>query len=154
MSHPWPMFPPEANWYSLALGPRSAPSVAAAETLEAHHAAMTAVAGTSMAQGAVTAKSYTGLGGTASEAALVTHNNEHLAFAEQTLAKAQIFHMAAAVNESSFAQMVPAPPAHANRFEEAADEVINPMVWGALTPRIADLNLEYFGFMWPNNAAA
>ena len=50
--------------------------------------------------------------------------------------------------------MVPAPPAHANRFEEAADEVINPMVLGALTPRIADLNVEYFGFMWPNNAAA
>ncbi len=38
--------------------------------------------------------------------------------------------------------------------EEAADEVINPIVWGALTPRITDLNLEYFGFMWPNNAGA
>ena len=62
--------------------------------------------------------------------------------------------MAAAAHQSSFAQMVPAPPAHANRFEEAADEVINPMVLGALTPRIADLNVEYFGFMWPNNAAA
>ena len=50
--------------------------------------------------------------------------------------------------------MVPAPPAHANRFEEAADEVINPIVLGALTPRITDLNVEYFGFMWPNNAGA
>ena len=154
MTHPWPMFPPEANWYSLALGPRSAPSVAAAATLEAHHAAMTGVAGTSMAQGAVTAEAYTGVSGTVSEAALVSHNNEHLVFAEQALVKAQIFHTAGAVNESSFAQMVPAPPAHANRFEEAADEVINPMVLGALTPRIADLNVEYFGFMWPNNAAA
>ena len=63
-------------------------------------------------------------------------------------------HMAAAAHPSTVSQMVPAPPAHANRFEEAADEVINPIVLGALTPRITDLNVEYFGFMWPNNAGA
>jgi hypothetical protein len=37
---------------------------------------------------------------------------------------------------------------------EAADEAINPVVWGALTPDIIALNLQYFGDMWPTNAAA
>ena len=148
------MFPPEANYYALALGAGPAPSLAAAETYVGHHAAMTATVGTSSALGAVTAESYIGVGGTASEAALVSHNNEHLVLAEEALTKGQIMHMAAAAHPTHLTQMVPAPPAHANRFEEAADEVINPLVWGALTPRITDLNLEYFGFMWPNNAAA
>jgi hypothetical protein len=148
------MFPPEVNFYSMVTGAGPSPSLAAAETYVAHHAAMTATVGTSSAVGAVTAENYMGLGGSASAAALVTHNNEHLVFAEQTLARAQVMHMAAAAHPSTVSQMVPAPPAHANRFEEAADEVINPMVWGALTPRIADLNLEYFGFMWPNNSGA
>jgi PPE-repeat protein len=40
------------------------------------------------------------------------------------------------------------------RAASAMDEAINPWVLGALTPEIAALNLEYFGFMWPNNAAA
>ncbi|UQX11727.1 PPE domain-containing protein [Candidatus Mycobacterium methanotrophicum] len=148
------MFPPEANYYSMVTGAGPAPTLAAAEVLVAHHAAMTATAGTSSALGAATAEAYKGAGGTASEAALVAHNHEHLVFAEETLARAQILHMAAAAHPSTVGQMVPAPPAHANRLEEATDEAINPMVWGALTPRIADLNLEYFGFMWPNNAAA
>ena len=32
--------------------------------------------------------------------------------------------------------------------------MINWTVLGALTPRIAELEMEYFGFMWPNNASA
>ena len=50
---------------------------------------MTATVGASMAQGAVTAEAYTGMSGTVSEAALVSHNNEHLVFAEQALVKAR-----------------------------------------------------------------
>ncbi|HEY1841032.1 MAG TPA: PPE domain-containing protein, partial [Mycobacterium sp.] len=154
MSHPWPMFPPEENWYSLALGAGPSPMVAYGEALAAHHVVMTSVVGVSTATAVGTSAAYVGLGGTASEAALVSHNGEHSAFADETLARAQIAHMAAATHSATVTQMVPAPPAHANRLEEATDEVINPMVWGALTPRITDLNLEYFGFMWPNNAAA
>src|ERR1700722_11834128 len=148
------MFPPEANYYSMVTGAGPTPSLAAAEAYVAHHAAMTATVATSSALGAATAESYIGMSGTVSEAALVSHNNEHLVFAEETLARSQIMHMAAAGPPTTVSQMVPAPPAHANRFEEAADEVINPIVLGALTPRITDLNVEYFGFMWPNNAAA
>ena len=64
----------------------------------AHHAAMTATVGTSSALGAATAESYIGMSGTVSEAALVSHNNEHLVFAEETLARSQIMHMAAAAH--------------------------------------------------------
>lgn len=101
------MFPPEANFYSMVTGAGPSPSLAAAETYVAHHAAMTATVGTSSALGAVTAESYLGVGGTASAAALVTHNNEHLVFAEQTLARAQVMHMAAAAHPSTVSQMVP-----------------------------------------------
>jgi hypothetical protein len=154
VTHPWPIFTPEANYYSMVTGAGPASTQAAGDLLVAHHAAMTATVATSSALGAVTAQAYTGVSGTASAAALVTHNDAHLVFAEETLARAQILHMAAAAHPSTVSQMVPAAVAHANRLEEATDEAINPIVLGALTTRIAELNLEYFGFMWPNNAAA
>ncbi len=40
-----------------------------------------------------------------------------------------------------------------NRIETATDYSINWTVLGALTPRIASLEYEYFGLFWPNNAA-
>ena len=69
----------------MVSGAGPTPSLAAAEAYVAHHAAMTATVGASSALGAVTAESYVGMGGTVSEAALVSHNNEHLVFAEETL---------------------------------------------------------------------
>ncbi len=154
MTHPWPMFAPEANYYSMVLGAGPAPMLAYGDVLLAHNASMTAVVGVSTATAVGTAAAFVGNAGSASEAALVEHNTQHAVFADEALARAQIAHLAAATHSATVTQMVPAPPAHANRLEEAADELINPIVWGALTPRIADLNLEYFGFMWPNNAAA
>ena len=136
------------------MGAGPLPSLAAAEAYVGHHAAITATVGLSSSLGAATAESYIGMGGTASEAALVSHNTEQTTLAAQALTKGQIMHTAAAAHPAAASQMVPAPVAHANRFEEAADELINPIVLGGLTPRIADLNLEYYGFMWPNNAAA
>jgi hypothetical protein len=148
------MFAPEENYYSMVCGAGPAPMLAYGDVLLAHHASMTAVVGVSSGTATTTAAAWQGLGGSAAQAALVEHNTEHLVLADETLAKAQIAHLAAATHTATVTRMVPAPPAHANRLEEAADELINPLVWGALTPRIADLNLEYFGFMWPNNAAA
>lgn len=40
-----------------------------------------------------------------------------------------------------------------NRIETATDYGINPSVLGALSPRIASLEFEYFGLFWPNNSA-
>lgn len=138
----------------LAMAPGPSQTLAAAEALVAHHAAMTATVGVSSVLGQVAAAAHIGLGGTASEAALVSHDTEHIAFAEETLVRAQIMHMAAAAHPTHVAQMVPAPLAHANRAEEHIDNIINPIVLGMLTPRIAELEMEYFGFMWPNNASA
>jgi PPE family len=148
------MFPPEANYYSMVSGAGPAPMLAYGDALVAHAATMTSVVGVSSATAVGTSTAFVGQAGSASEAALVSHNSEHSVFAEETLARAQIAHLAAAAHPATVARMVPAPPIHANRLEEATDELINPLVWGALTPRIVDLNAEYFGFMWPNNAAA
>jgi hypothetical protein len=51
------------------------------------------------------------------------------------------------------AAMRPEPECTANRVETAADYHINPIVLGALTPRITSLEFEYYGVMWPNNSA-
>ena len=154
MVHPWPLTPPAEAHELLAFGPGSGQTAAAAETLLAHHGAITATVAVSTVTGAMAAEAHTGLGGTVSAAALVAHDGEHLTFAEQTHVMAQLLNAAAVAHPMTMSQMVPAPVAHANRLEEATDEIINPMVWGMLTPRIADLNMEYFGFMWPNNASA
>ncbi len=148
------MFPPEVNYTSMVSGAGPAPMLAYGEALTAHSAAMTSVVGVSAATASATSAAFVGSAGTASTAAVVAHNTEHVAFAEETLVRAQIAHLAAAAHSATVARMVPSPPALANRLEEATDEQINPWVWGALTPRIVDLNTEYFGFMWPNNAGA
>src|SRR5882757_1383615 len=148
------MFTPEVNYTSMVSGAGPAPMLAYGDVLTAHHASMTAVAGASASSATATFGSWSGQGSTVAQAALVAHNTEHLLLAEETLAKAEIAHMAAVTHTSTVTRMVPAPHAIANRMEEAADQQINPWVLGALTARIADLELEYFGYMWPNNAAA
>jgi hypothetical protein len=50
--------------------------------------------------------------------------------------------------------MVTHVQANANRGEWGIDNAINPVVLGALTGRLIELDGEYFGFMWPNNASA
>jgi hypothetical protein len=124
------------------------------DALLAHGTSMMAVAGASAGNAAGTFASWQGAGAASAAVANIGLNAQMLALAEVAMAKAQIAHAAAAVHAATVARMVTHVEATANRTHEAADEAINPWVLGALTPEIAVLNLEYFGFMWPNNAAA
>ena len=116
------MFTPEVNYTSMVSGAGPAPMLAYGDVLTAHHASMTAVAGASASSATATFGSWSGQGSTVAQAALVAHNTEHLLLAEETLAKAEIAHMAAVTHTSTVTRMVPAPHAIANRMEEAADQ--------------------------------
>lgn len=104
--------------------------------------------------GVTTAASFVGLGGTGSATAGSALNTALQLLADWVLEKPPLCEAAATAYETAVSTMIPAPVCDANRMEELADQQINPWVWGALTPRIADLNLEYFGEHWPHNASA
>ncbi|OBH14765.1 PPE family protein [Mycolicibacter terrae] len=67
--------------------------------------------------------------------------------------KAPIVAAAVEAYQLAFGSMRTAQECEENRIETATDYGINPLVLGALTPRITSLEFEYFGLFWPNNAA-
>ncbi|AGL29383.1 PPE family protein [Mycobacterium tuberculosis CAS/NITR204] len=67
--------------------------------------------------------------------------------------KPAVVSTAIAAFETANAAMRPAPECMENRDEWGVDNAINPSVLWTLTPRIVSLDVEYFGVMWPNNAA-
>jgi PPE-repeat protein len=148
------VFALEVNYTSMTSGAGPAPMLAYGDVLLAHGASMMAVAGVSAGNAAGTFASWQGAGAVSAAVAGVGLNAQTLALADVAMTKAQIAHAAAAAHSATVARMVTHVQATANRTHEATDEAINPWVLGALTPEIAALNLEYFGFMWPNNAAA
>ncbi|HYB37356.1 MAG TPA: PPE domain-containing protein, partial [Mycobacterium sp.] len=151
--HPWPVFTPEVNYTTITSGAGPGPMVEYADALAAHAASLEAVAGASMAIAAGTyGTNWDGAGAVVAAAAHTGVDTETTALAAVAAARVQPVLAAAEAHPVTVAMMVTAEQAVANRMEEAADEQINPWVLGALTPRIADLNLEYFGYMWPNNA--
>lgn len=158
MTHPWPVFSPEVNYTTLAeAGTGPASTLAYAEALAAHGAQLEALAAASMGSAAGTYGPVT-WAGAGSAAALAAHSGmdaETVQFAASSaLARVAPVMAAATAYPTAVASMYPAPVCVANRVNEAADEVINPMVWGALTPDITALNAHYFGHMWPTNAGA
>jgi len=68
--------------------------------------------------------------------------------------KGQLLNTAGELHTTTASTMVTFVQADANRGEWGVDNAINPWVLGMLTPRLIDLDTEYFGFMWPNNASA
>ncbi|ORV53238.1 hypothetical protein AWC02_02155 [Mycolicibacter engbaekii] len=67
--------------------------------------------------------------------------------------KAPIVAAAVEAYRLAYASMRTTAECEENRIETATDYAINPSVLGALTPRIASLEYEYYGLFWPNNAA-
>lgn len=67
--------------------------------------------------------------------------------------KAPIVAAAVEAYQLAYASMRTTQECEENRVETATDYGINPSVLGALTPRIASLEYEYYGMFWPNNAA-
>ncbi|MCV7102700.1 PPE domain-containing protein [Mycobacterium palustre] len=155
MAHPWPSFSPEANYTSLMSGSGPASTLAYAETLSAHAANLQTVAATSTATGSATyGTSWQGASAGASATTQTALDTQHELLVVALTEKVPHVAAAAAAHQTALASMVTAEQAVANRMEEHAAEQINLITLGAMTPRIAALNFEYYGHMWPRNAAA
>ncbi|MDD4866158.1 MAG: PPE family protein [Mycobacterium sp.] len=116
----------------------------------AHHASGVA----SAINTAATSANWLGAGSAASAANVTMLNASLHGLAGWVDVKPAVVSTAITAFESANAAMRPAPECIANRDEWGVDNGINPLVLGALTPRIVSLDVEYFGVMWPNNSAA
>ncbi|WP_082951413.1 PPE domain-containing protein [Mycobacterium sp. 852002-51057_SCH5723018] len=155
MAHPWPTFSPEANYTALMSGAGPASTLAYAETLGAHAANLQTVVAASAATGTATyGANWQGASAAASATTQTALDTQHELLIAALLEKAPHVAAAAAAHQTALASMVTAEQALANRIGEHAAEQINLITLGALTPRIAALNLQYYGHMWPRNAAA
>lgn len=155
MPHPWPALSPEENHLALTSGPGSATTLAHAATLTAYAEQLQEVVSASQVNAAHTyGTAWSGVGATAAQRAHTRVNTDLAALAEWAAEKPPIVTAAAEAYHSAVAAMVPAADAVSNRVQEAADVEANPRCFGALSPRIAALNDDYFGHMWPTNAAA
>ncbi|WP_406813568.1 PPE family protein [Mycobacterium sp. M23085] len=149
----WAARTPEENDMLLKAG-------AGVITHLANQAAWTALAAThhgssiaSTINTVATSASWTGSGSLASAANATALNASLHGLAGWVDVKPAVVSTAVSAYQMAYGSMRPAPECIANRTETATDYGINPLVLGALTPRITSLELEYFGSMWPNNSA-
>jgi hypothetical protein len=149
----WAARTPEENDMLLKAG-------AGVVTHLANQAAWTALAAThhgssiaSTINTVATSASWTGSGSLASAANATALNASLHGLAGWVDVKPAVVSTAVSAYQMAYGSMRPAPECIGNRTETAADYGINPLVLGALTPRITSLELEYFGSMWPNNSA-
>ncbi|BBZ46731.1 putative PPE family protein PPE69 [Mycobacterium parmense] len=126
----------------------------------ANETAWTTLAATHHASGvasaintAATSASWLGTGSAASAANVTALNASLHGLAGWVDVKPAVVSTAISAYTTANAAMRPAPECIANRDEWGVDNGINPLVLGALTPRIVSLDVEYFGVMWPNNSA-
>ncbi|MBY0390343.1 MAG: PPE domain-containing protein [Mycobacterium pseudokansasii] len=109
MMHPWPAFPPEANYTTLASGSGPASTLAYAETLSAQAANLQAVVTASAATGAATyGTNWRGVGATASAVAQSALDTQHELLAAALLEKAAHVAAAAGAHQTALASMVTA----------------------------------------------
>ncbi|BBY03402.1 PPE family protein [Mycobacterium seoulense] len=149
----WAARTPEDNDLLLKAG-------AGVVTHLANQAAWTALAathhGSSIASAintVATSASWVGTGSLASAANATALNTSLHGLAGWVDVKPAVVSTAVSAYHMAYGSMRPAPECIENRTECATDYGINPLVLGALTPRITSLELEYFGSMWPNNSA-
>jgi PPE family len=155
VAHPWSTFSPEANYTALMSGSGPASTLAYGGTFAAEAANLQAVVATSAVTGSATyGTSWQGVGAAASAVTQTGVDTQHELLVAALLEKVPHVAAAASAHQTALASMVTAQEAVANRMQEAAAEQINPIVLGALTPQITALNLQYYGHMWPRNAAA
>src|SRR5271157_1512526 len=126
----------------------------------ANQTAWTTLAATHHASGvasaintAATSASWLGAGSAASATNVTMLNASLHGLAGWVDVKPAVVSTAVAAYQMANGAMRPAPECIANRDEWGVDNGINPIVLGALTPRIVSLDVEYFGVMWPNNSA-
>jgi PPE family len=151
--HPFPGIDPATNYLTMTGGPGAGP-------MHAYSAAMSTVATSaddvvirSGANTVMTADHWSGSAQIQAVASVGELNATVTDAATKAALKAQLAQAAGELHTMTVARMVPHVVVNANRAESLFDNAINPLVWGALTPRITELELEYLA-MWANNAQA
>src|ERR1700743_1914175 len=152
--HPWPGIDPASAYTTMTGGAWAAPMHAAGAALQALGGQVQATVATSAVNAAATAATWVGQGSSASAAAGAQLGGDQTVYSLQSMLKAQLLNAAGGWHTTTGPQMVTHIQANANRGEWTFDNGINPIVLGALTGRLIELDGEYFGFMWPNNASA
>ncbi len=102
---------------------------------------------------AATSASWLGAGSAASATNVTMLNASLHGLAGWVDVKPAVVSTAISAYQMANCAMRPAPECIANRDEWGVDNGINPIVLGALTPRIVSLDVQYFGVMWPTNSA-
>ncbi|HZE14694.1 MAG TPA: hypothetical protein VE197_02730, partial [Mycobacterium sp.] len=135
-------------------GAGAAPMHAASAALSTLGGSVDTTVAASGVNDVVVGENWSGMGRITAAASVTTLNTDQTAYGQLSLLKAQLLAAAGELHTMTPPRMVTHVQANANRGEYLVDNAINPWVWGALTPRLIELDTEYFGFMWPNNASA
>ena len=152
--HPWPGIDPASAYMTMTGGAWAAPMHAAGAAVTALGAQVQSTVATSAVNDVIVGESWSGLGRVSAAASVSTLNTDQSTYSLLSELKAQLLNAAGELHTTTVPQMVTHVQANANRGEWGIDNAINPSVLGALTGRLIELDGEYFGFMWPNNASA
>lgn len=152
--HPWPGIDPASAYMTMTGGAWAGPMHAAGTALQALGMHVETTAGLSEVNDTIVGENWSGKGRISAAASVSVLNTDQTLYASLSTMKSQLLNAAGELHTTTVPQMVTHIQANANRGEWGTDNAINPLVLGALTPRIIDLDTEYFGFMWPNNASA
>lgn len=151
----WPTRTPDLNYDMLVLqGTGPATTLAAGGVYAAELAIIESLFGQSVANTVAVGMQWTGAGGAASATTATTLNTSQQLLAAWVAEKLPIIMAAVQAYTMAASTMVPSIECRANRVEEDVCQKINPLVWGALTPNIIELNMRYFGGYWPTNSSA
>jgi hypothetical protein len=152
--HPWPGIDPASAYMTMTGGAWAAPMHAAGAALTALGGQVQSTVATSAVNDVIVGESWSGMGRVSAAASVSTLNTDQSTYSLLSELKAQLLNAAGELHTTTVPQMVTHVQANANRGEWGIDNAINPSVLGALTGRLIELDGEYFGFMWPNNASA
>ena len=152
--HPWPGIDPASAYMTMTGGAWAAPMHAAGAAMTALGAQVESTVATSAVNDVMVGESWSGMGRVSAAASVTTLNTDQSTYSLLSELKAQLLNAAGELHTTTVPQMVTHVQANANRGEWGVDNAINPVVLGALTGRLIELDGEYFGFMWPNNASA
>ena len=152
--HPWPGIDPASAYMTMTGGAWAPPMHAAGAALSALGGQVQSTVAVSGVNDVIVGENWSGVGRVSAAASVTTLNTDQTTYSLQSLLKAQLLNAAGELHTTTVPQMVTHVQANANRGEWGVDNAINPAVFGALTGRLIELDGEYFGFMWPNNASA
>lgn len=152
--HPWPMIDPASSYLTMTSGAGPAPMQLYSDAMLTQASSTDGVVLTSQATATGTFAAWDGRSAFQAAASLTTHNTDQSLLAELAMMKAEVAQAAANLHTFTVPRMVTHVQANANRAEYGFDNAINPSVLWSLTPRLIELELEYYGYVWPNNAQA